>query len=100
MAGKAAKAYWSEKTCFRDVDVNLVDWKTIQTMVKGQTISSRRWTAKFTTGFCATGLKMTQMKKGQQRIALNVDNPMKTPSTFYNAQTQNHKYCGTRPSNN
>ena len=62
-AGKAAKAYWSGKTCFRDIDVNLVDWKTIAKVVQGQTISMRRWTAKFTTGFCAMGLRMTQMKK-------------------------------------
>jgi len=40
-----------------------VDWKTIAKVVQGQTISMRRWTAKFTTGFCAMGLRMTQMKK-------------------------------------
>jgi len=39
MAGKAAKAYWSGKTCFHDIDINLVDWKTIAKVVQGQTIS-------------------------------------------------------------
>jgi len=62
-AGQAAKAHWSGKTCFRNIDVNLVDWRTIATVVKGQTISARRWTTKFTTGFCATGTRMVQMKK-------------------------------------
>jgi len=39
MAGKAAKVYWSRKTCFRDIDINLMDWKTIAKVVQGQTIS-------------------------------------------------------------
>jgi len=62
-AGQAAKAYWAGKTCFRDIDIDLVDWQTIANVVQGQTISMRRWTSKFTTGFCATGRRMIQLKK-------------------------------------
>jgi len=64
-AGKAAKEYWSKKTCFRDIDVNLVDWKMIGKVGRSQTISMQQWTSKWTTGFCATGHWMVQMKKRQ-----------------------------------
>jgi len=94
-AGKVAKEYWSGKTCFRDIDVNLVDWKMIEKVVKSQMISMRQWTAKFTTGFCTTGHRMVQMKKGKQLIAPDADIPTKTPNTSYNVPTQNPKHYGT-----
>jgi len=62
MAGKAAKDYWAGKTCFWDVNINLVDWAIIKKVVQSQTINMHRWTTKFITGFCATGCQMVKTK--------------------------------------
>jgi len=86
-AGKAAKEYWAGKTCFCNINVNLVDWKMIEKVVKSQTISMHQWTSKFTTGFCTTGCQMVQMKKDQQPTVPNVDIPTKIQITFYNVPT-------------
>jgi len=95
MARKAAKAYWAGKTCFWDIDINLVDWSTIGKVVQSQTISMHRWTTKFITRFCTTGCWMVQIKNGQLPIAPAVATPMKTPTTSYNAQIQICRHCGT-----
>ncbi len=41
MVGKASKEYWARKTCFCDIDINLVDWNMIEKVVKSQMISMR-----------------------------------------------------------
>jgi len=41
IVGKAAKEYWAGKTCFHNIDVNLVDWNTIKKVVKSRMISMR-----------------------------------------------------------
>jgi len=64
-AGQAAHDYWAGKARFWGLDINLVDWDTIEKVVAGQTITMRRWMTKFTTGFCATGCCMRQTKLRQ-----------------------------------
>jgi len=64
-AGQAARDYWAGKARFRGLDTKLVDWETIEKVVSGQTITMWRWTTKFTTGFCATGCHMVQIKLRQ-----------------------------------
>jgi len=40
------------------MNIQKIDWATIHKVVKSMTIKQCRWTTKFTTGFCATGLMM------------------------------------------
>jgi len=63
MAGKAVRAYGAGKTHFWDIDINLMDWTTIEKVIKGQTINMQRWTIKFITGLCAMGCQMLQTKQ-------------------------------------
>jgi len=62
IAGQAAKNIGQEKR-FRDTDIALVDWTTVETVVKSQAINTRWWTTKFVTGFCMTGIRMTYQKQ-------------------------------------
>jgi len=61
-AGQSAQNYWAGKARFQGLDTKLVDWETIEKVVSNQTITMRRWTTKFTTGFCVTGCRMVQIK--------------------------------------
>jgi len=63
MAGKAAKVYWAMKTCFWDIDINLVGWNMIEKVTQSQPISMQWWTTKFTTGLCTMGHQMFQTKQ-------------------------------------
>jgi len=65
MAGQVVHDYWAGKTRFWGLDINLVDWDTIEKVVSSQTITMCCWTTKFSTGFCATGCCMVQMKLRQ-----------------------------------
>jgi len=55
------------KKCFRDIDIQQVDWTMIEMVITSQMINMRRWTTKFVTGFCATGCQMAYNK--QQTMA-------------------------------
>jgi len=56
---QAAREYWSNKPWFRGMDIESIDWLTIQSVVTSMTIK-KRWITKFTTGFCTTGQMMQQ----------------------------------------
>jgi len=49
--GQAARDYWSNKSQFRGMDIESIDWPTIQSAVTGMMIKQQRWMTKFTTGF-------------------------------------------------
>jgi len=53
--GQATRDYWSNKSRFRGMDIESIDWPTIHSVVTGMMIKQWRWTTKFTTGFCTTG---------------------------------------------
>jgi len=46
------------KKQFWGININQVDWTTIEMVITGQMINMRRWTTKFVTSFCATGSRM------------------------------------------
>jgi len=54
-AGQVAQTYWAGKKCFRDSNIQQVDWTAIEMVITSKTINMRQWTTKFATGFCATG---------------------------------------------
>jgi len=62
---QAAHAYWTGKARFWGININLVDWDTIEKVISGQTITMCRWTTKFTTGFCTTDCRMVKIKLQQ-----------------------------------
>ena len=64
---QAVRAYWSNKTQFRGMDIKSIDWSMIQIIVTNMTIKQQWWTTKFTTGFCTTGQMMQRW--GQQESA-------------------------------
>ncbi len=80
MAGQAAHDYWAGKARFRGLDINLVDWDTIEKVVSGQTITMCHWTTKFTTGFCTTGCCMVLMRLRQTADCPRCSHPNKDTS--------------------
>jgi len=63
MCGQAAREYWANKSRFRGMGIQSIDWTVIQTVVMAMTIKQCQWMTKFTTGFCATGQMMHRWGK-------------------------------------
>jgi len=55
---QAAREYWSNKSRFRGMDIESIDWPMIQSVATSMNIKQQRWTTKATTGFCSTGQMM------------------------------------------
>jgi len=52
--GQAARTYWSNKSRFRGMDIESIDWTVIQTVATRMMINQCQWATKFITGFCTT----------------------------------------------
>jgi len=64
------------------MDIESIDWQTIQMVVTGSvTIKQQRWTTKFTTGFCTT--KQMMQGWGQQEL-------VSCPRCNYKTETTGH----------
>jgi len=48
----------ASKLVREDINIQLLDWNIIQTVVMGEMINARHWTVKFITRFCKTGCMM------------------------------------------
>jgi len=51
------------KKRFWDIDITLVDWTTIEKVVKSQTINTQWWTTKFVMELCVTSSRMAYQKQ-------------------------------------